>query len=526
MRRVMCVYFPKWPLQRLRHARPEVRDKPIALSNGAAKRPQIVLCSEQAARLGIRPGFTVAEAVAIEPQIVIHEEDLEGDRRALEGLAEWTCRYSPCVGLEEGLSPQSLLVDITGCANVFRGEDRLLERAARELRAEGWSVRIAIADTVGAAWGLAHYASQLASGGSNAPGFACASGALLPPLAGLPVAALRLEGETLQLLSELGIDRVSQLLALPRDEIPARLGAGVLHRLDQALGRASEVITPCRTLPEIQASRWFEYATDRFDVLKHALEELTQEIHGVLQTRQWGARQVECCLHHEKAVPCKLEVTLFRPTGSHRYLTALLHTQLERVRVVEPVCGMSLRVTTAEPLHLSQAGLMEAERTEGFKQLSTLIDRLSNRLGREAVTRPTLVPDPQPEYACRFQPVIQEENGRARRKTESLLFLESSSPLFPPGFPGSVQRPVRLWPTPAQVEVWRAFPEGPPYRFCWAGMEYQVTRTWGPERIETGWWRGNDVHRDYYMVTTDAGTRFWLFLRQDDNRWFLHGCFD
>jgi protein ImuB len=489
------------------------------LSNGATKRPQIIQCSEQAARLGIQPGFSVAEAVAIEPRLVIHEEDPEGDRRALEGLAEWMVRYSPCVGLEEGLAPQSLLADITGCANVFRGEDRLLERAVREVRAEGWNACIAIADTVGAAWGLARYAQT-----------PCRTqpGEIEQHLRPLPVAALRLADETLQLLSELGIDHVGQLLVLPRAEVPARLGAGVLHRLDQALGRASEVITLCRILPEIQASRWFEYATDRFDVLKHALEELTQEIHTVLQTRQWGARQVECCLHHEKSAACKLEVTLFRPTGSHRHLTALLRTQLEQVRVAKPVCGMSLRVTAAEPLHLSQAGLLEAERAEGLKQLSTLIDRLSNRLGREAVTRPALVPDPQPEYACRFQPVIQEESSRVRRKTESLPLLESSSDssLFPPGFPGSVHRPLRLWPTPARIEVWRVIPEGPPQRFCWAGTEYRVTRTWGPERIETGWWRGDDVHRDYYMVTTDAGTRFWLFLRQDDDRWFLHGCFD
>ena len=72
----------------------------------------------------------------------------------------------------------------------------------------------------------------------------------------------------------------------------------------------------------------------------------------------------------------------------------------------------------------------------------------------------------------------------------------------------------------------RVIPNGPPGKFSWAGTDYYVTRAWGPERIETGWWRGDDVHRDYYMVATDAGTRFWLFLRQDDNRWFLHGCFD
>jgi protein ImuB len=53
-----------------------------------------------------------------------------------------------------------------------------------------------------------------------------------------------------------------------------------------------------------------------------------------------------------------------------------------------------------------------------------------------------------------------------------------------------------------------------------------VTRSWGPERIETGWWRGQDARRDYYAVTTQLGTRFWIFRRRDDGRWFLHGCFD
>src|SRR5262249_14325115 len=85
MNRVMCVHFPKWPLRGLGHERPDVRDKPVcfaatrSLRSGARGEPRIVLCSEQAARLGIRPGMPVVEALAIEPQLVIHEEDLEKD---------------------------------------------------------------------------------------------------------------------------------------------------------------------------------------------------------------------------------------------------------------------------------------------------------------------------------------------------------------------------------------------------------------------------------------------------------------
>jgi len=217
-----------------------------------------------------------------------------------------------------------------------------------------------------------------------------------------------------------------------------------------------------------------------------------------------------------------MEVTLFRPTGSLQHLTALLRTRLEQIRVAEPVSGLSLRVTAAEPLYLSQADFMETEQTQGLKELSILIDRLSNRLGRDAVTRPELVPDPQPEYACRFTPVIQTELQIA----DCRLQIEKPKQSAICNLQSAIRRPLRLWPTPARIDVLRVVPNGPPWKFHWAGTDYQVTRAWGPERIETGWWRGDDVHRDYYLVATDAGTRFWLFLRQDDDRWFLHGCFD
>ena len=87
-------------------------------------------------------------------------------------------------------------------------------------------------------------------------------------------------------------------------------------------------------------------------------------------------------------------------------------------------------------------------------------------------------------------------------------------------------RPVQLWRTPVHIEVMSAVPEGPPLRFRWAGVEHRVIRSWGPERIETGWWRGLDIHRDYYIAATEHGQRFWVFRACEDGRWFLHGCFE
>jgi len=48
----------------------------------------------------------------------------------------------------------------------------------------------------------------------------------------------------------------------------------------------------------------------------------------------------------------------------------------------------------------------------------------------------------------------------------------------------------------------------------------------GPERIETGWWDGDDIRRDYYVARNRRGARLWVYqdLRSVAN-WYLHGIF-
>jgi protein ImuB len=75
------------------------------------------------------------------------------------------------------------------------------------------------------------------------------------------------------------------------------------------------------------------------------------------------------------------------------------------------------------------------------------------------------------------------------------------------------------------LQVTAVMPLGPPARFRLRGEDYRITRTWGPERIETSWWRGHMVRRDYYRVETRDGQWFWLYRRLQDGKWFLHGRF-
>jgi protein ImuB len=452
----------------------------------------------------------VAEALTLDSRLHVQQVNTEADMQALGLLAEWAGRFSPIVALEGADRRYALLLDITGCATCFSGEDKLLERSVRELREQGWNARVAVADTVGAAWGLAHYGATpiWAPPGQT-------ESALLP----LPVAALRLPDETACCLADLGIERIGDLIALPRSSLPARFGPMVLERLDQALGCLPEVLVPYRPPPLVEATFSFEYATDHRDAIDYALNQLIQRVCRLLEERHAGARKIECLLHYEVAKPSRLEIDLVRPSRSVRYLSMLFRARFERVTLHEPACALSMRVPITVSLDASQCEIFDSELAHDAGELSKLVDELSNRFGREVVTRPRLVADPQPEYACCYEPVITHSEDRSR-KTNSDPSLFTNSSLSTP------VRPLRLWTEPIWIPTTSVVPEGPPVRFIWAGAEHSVARSWGPERIETGWWRGQDIHRDYYLVETISGARFWIYRSRDDSRWFLHGCFD
>jgi protein ImuB len=510
----------------------------------------------------------VAEARAIEPSLHVEQYEPDADLMALGRLAEWASRFSPIVAMEGGgqraesggpskhskrhlalRSPlsalsHSLLLDITGCAACFGGEEKLLEQAVREFREQEWNARVAIADTVGGAWGLAHYGQtpQLVPPGET-------EAALWP----LTVAALRLPNETVSCLAELGIERIGELAALPRSSVPARLGPAVLDRLDQALGRLPEVLVPHRPPPPIEAAVAFEYATDQRDAIDYVLGQLAARVCRLLDERSAGARQVECWLHHEVARPQRLEVGLYRPSRSPTHLRMLFRTRFEHVAIDEPVCAISLRVPVVVPLDAAQCEIFDTETARDDGEWARFVDELSTRLGRDAVTRPRLVADAQPEHACCYEPVVERVDSRgsivegrktripSRENSTESQVSGSRFSLFNSGTPelGSSQsssgsrlstldsrRPLQLLPQPVPIPTTSVVPDGPPMRFRWGGVEHTIARSWGPERIETGWWRGQDVHRDYYLVETHSGARFWIYRRRDDGRWFLHGCFD
>jgi protein ImuB len=319
---------------------------------------------------------------------------------------------------------------------------------------------------------------------------------------------LRLAASTVALLDQLGIERVGQLAELPRDQVAERFGPEVGLRLDQAMGRVAEVVVPFHPRPEAMASWAFDEPIDRYEIVTKVLDRLLERLQAILEERRCGARLVECVLELEDAAVQRFECSLSRPAQTAGYLSGLLRTRLEQIRVQAPIRAMCVQAVVLERMADEQPGLFDAgEASAGM--LAQLLDSLASRLGRDVVTRIRFVADPQPELACCF---------------DSALELDRREPIDDPAV--FDHRPLWLLARPKPIQTVTLVPRGMPQRFHHAGMDHDVVHCRGPERIETGWWRGDDIQRDYFMVETTAGTCWWIFQRLDDGRWFLHGCFE
>lgn len=453
-------------------------------------------------------------------------------------MAAWCEQFSPAVGVEAAEPPECLLLDVTGLASLFHGEAALAEHVRREFLRRGWQVRIALADTIGAAWALAHAAveqetEQEAEADSVASALVVSSGKSLPALASLPVEALRLSADCVRTLRELGLRCIGQLFAFPRASLAARFAPELLLRLDQATGEVAEVIPVDHPPPAARAEWTFESPTDRPEMLRWALDQQLGQLISQLSPRRQGAQALQCHLRGHTGRAVDVSIDLYRPSASPRHLGDLIWMRLESAgqKISEPIASLSLAVTATAPLAEHQQELFgESSAENGSRQLALLIDRLSNRLGRAAVARPRLLPEAQPEFAWRYEALIggvTRSLKPARSKKRRRPAADQGDRQSVGGFVGGcLSRPLSLASQPGPLRVMSVVPDGPPLVFFHAGEEHRIQRVWGPERIHTGWWRGRSTRRDYYRVETAAGRWFWLFRQLTDGRWFLHGVFE
>ena len=466
--------------------------------------------NDAAARLGLKAGMALADARAMYPGLDAADADVAADQRLLIAIADWCDRYTPLVGLDP---PDGLVLDITGCAHLFGGEDALCRDIVRRLTMQGLHARAAVADTVGAASALARYgAAQVVACGQTRE-------ALLT----LPVAALRIAPETATALMQTGLKRIADVIDRPRAPLAARFGVDFIRRIDQALGREDEPITPrLPVAPYVAERRFAEPILLEADVLG-SIEQLAQELDRLLQRRGEGARRLQLALFRIDGKVYRIEVGTSAPLREPARIRALFAERLAVGEDCDPGFGFDvvrLLALATEPVAPVQTGLVAPDHAE---ELNHLIDRLGARFGQHRVTRLLRQDTHIPEFAIGAVPAHEKlPSPREPLPPDDTRDQDSLAPA----------RPLRLFAQPEPIDAIAEVPDGPPVRFRWRRVLHEIARVEGPERIAMQWWRdaeGRALTRDYFRVECRQGLRLWLYREglygrePATPRWFLHG---
>lgn len=506
--------------------------------------------------------MTVAQARALVPDAEprVEEWDPDRERAALDRLAAWATRFSPLVAAE---APDRLLVDITGCERLWRGERRLLNALCNGLEGLGFSCRGCVAPTFAAA-----RAAALTSGECRS---VVGEGELVERVSGLPVSGLGLEPEAESALVEMGARRIGEVLGLPRSALPARFGRELPAALDRLLGVRAETIDPVRPLPAASASRVFAGPVRDVGTVECAVRELAEALAEELGRRESGARRVELRLERSDLGPESCAVELSRPSRDAAHLWALLRPRLERMHLGFGVDAVLLTASSASRLrHEEPAGWWgtggaaprrggpgpgRAGRrgpAEGDRALAEVVDVLAGRLGAGSVVRRSLRATWDPSREVQEESAVSGADARPVGETQ------------PGGGPHEMGRPTRVfqneqvgegrggdaartrWKRGASgvegagdrggdggdgggVRVLCVWPGGAPRWVSWAGGEGVVTHAVGPERRTGEWWREAPAGglrcagRDYYRARTEDGRWLWLARELDTGAWSVRG---
>ncbi|MEJ6391150.1 Y-family DNA polymerase [Gymnodinialimonas ulvae] len=549
-RRILSLWFPRLGADRVLRAEPGLVEVPLVTVAEVGNLRQIASTTAPAEAKGLSRGQALSEAMAMCPDILTRPADPAREAMLLAALRRWAGKFSPWVAEEP---PEGLVIDLTGCAHLFGGEDRLFAQVHEDCGDLGLSVCAGIADTAGAAWALARYAGgggvaqgrtgdaidqearatrsragkrHWVKGGAAPPAKVTGGGVarIAPPggtrqaIGTLPIAALRVEAATTAGLARLGLRRIDDLLGLPRANLSRRFGRGLTWRLDQALGTEPEPISPARAPLHFAVRLSLPDPIGLQDDILAGLDRLLPALCDALRAKGRGARRMRLELARVDGDRQVIEIGLARPADRPDMLRPLFAMKLDEIDAGFGIDQLRLEATVTEPLHMTthKGGMIAAQEAARPRtdrdEMADLIARLGARVGLDAIRR------------------ARPADSHAPEKTSVPLAAAWSQPEPP----GTWPRPTR----PRPLILFRPEPVNAPNRadmpaqFRWRGRMFSTLSATGPERIAPEWWLDDPDWRsgvrDYWRVVTEDGARLWLYYAHGgltSSGWFAHGDF-
>ena len=507
----LSLLLPSLPLEVFaRGAAPDDAAQPFVVTSGG-HHPRVVAANAAARAAGIRRDQLISAALALAPDVTLRERDPAAETEALCDVASAVLAYTPCASLAP---PNAVVADIEGSIRLFGGLAQVVERLMRDVQARGHDARLALAPTPTAALLLARAGAAMPVTDRDA---------LPATLAPLSLTLLDLDAETLATLRAAGVTTFGAARALPRAGVARRFGQQVVDTLDRALGRAADPREPYRPPPHFERKLPLPAPVDTVEALAFGVNRLVGDLARWLLVRGLGVVRMSLSLVHERYVrdrgtpPTAVRFALGAPARAPAHLHAVLHERLARVALPAPVEAIVLTTDVTAPLAGRNLGLLPED--EADRVVVPLVERLRARLGDDAVTVATARAEHRPEYATR-EAAASETIAPARATTLAAALRPACAPRRAHRTKREASRiaaPRPVWLLDCAQPL-GAVLEAKPW----------ILRD-GPERIESGWWDGRDLRRDYFVAENPDGAIVWIYRDHrygtDDGEWYLHGLF-
>lgn len=499
-KRFVSIWFRRlladWQLIRL----PELSGVPFVFAAPDHGRMLITAVSQLAMDAGIEVGMRAADAKALCRGLEVLDDKPGRPAKLLRGLGEWCIRYSPIVSIDE-FGMDGLMLDVSGCTHLWGGEREYLKEIVSRLKSKGYTVRLAIADTPGAAWAVSHF-------GKLTP--LIPVGGQTDALLSLMPEALRLEEPVLSKLRKLGFYQIKSFIGMPRSVLRRRFGDGFLLRLAQALGTEEEVLQPLQVpVPFQERLTCMEPIKTRTGI-EIAINKLLESICKRMQAEGKGFRTGVLTGYRIDGKVVQISIGTNAASHSVSHLFKLFQLKIEQIK---PALGIELFVMDAPKVGdvvVPQEQMWTTSPGLDDQSVTRLLDRVAGKIGLGVIHRYLPATRYWPERAITTASSLSEKPGT--------------------DWGTDKPRPTELLKQPEPIEVMALIPDHPPKFFIYKGVQHLVTKADGPERIEREWWLDQGEHRDYYQVEDEKGQRYWLFRSghysgDQKYKWFIHGFF-
>jgi protein ImuB len=477
----LALRFPSLPLEIF--TRGGALTGPLAAAASATAHAEIVACNPQARHLGVREGITVAAAQALSAGLRVFTRDSTEELAALERMASWALQFTPTVSIAQ---PAEVLLEVGGSLKLFGGFNRLWMEVAQKLSAMRYTVVVAAAPTP--------LAAQWFARAGLSPRIRH-DGALRLSLERLPVGAVGLLPSSEEILHNIGIRTLAECLQLPRHGLARRAGKELFERLDRALGRIPDPRPAFVPPGNFKSALPLPAPVEQADALLFAAHHLIAELCGWLAATGKGVQRLGFALSHEDHAKTRFTLNLSAASRDPAHLTNVLRERLKRLALPRPTHALAMESEKVLPLASRNLSFLPDSR-EQVETIVQLIERLRARLGEKAVQGFNAIADHRPERAW-----LACEPGK-----ESVVSA---------GLPVSA-RPLWLLPSPRPLAEIADIPQ----------YEGPLTLLTTPECIESGWWDGHDVVREYYIARNPAQSLLWIYRQsRESSGWYLHGFF-